>query len=192
VRLLEEGIAEATTDVTRARMTSELADSFGMMGGIERRWGLEEHGHQRRRHLEASAAAYDSGFDIEAELATGAATTYNRINRLVGQVLLDPQRLAGAELARGLADAQQIVADQLSGARAKEPWAFADLVTIKLLRGDGSWATSLTRLDELKPPVEVYESMLTTLRPLAESASVVRPDLTAAVDRVQRSARNAS
>jgi hypothetical protein len=46
-------------------------------------------------------------------------------------------------------------------------------------------------LDRLRPPAFVYESALATLEPLAEVASVLRPELPKAVELVRRLARYA-
>ena len=71
-------------------LASQLADTYGLMGGIERRWGLMLESQERQRHLEASLAAYNAGFAYEKGLQPSEENTYNRVNRLVGRVLLDP------------------------------------------------------------------------------------------------------
>lgn len=80
---------------TAHQVAAELADTYGMIGGIERRWGLSAAGEDRRRHLEQSVTAYDTGFDLEQRLARADESTYNRVNRLIGRVLLDPDVLNG-------------------------------------------------------------------------------------------------
>lgn len=175
-------------------IASDIADTYGMIGGVERRWGLVLDGSGRAGHLEASVIAYDKGFEYERRLSSNDATTYNRINRLVGRVLIDPFILkVGRDLSvnffRELKRAEKLVMEQLDSFRMRDPWAYCDLAVIQLLRGSGSALASLNELDLIRPPVFVYESTLETLAPLSEIASVVRPELAEAVQRLKRSMR---
>lgn len=191
VELLEDELTMAEEGSTlHSRLTAELADSFGMIGGVERRWGLVQDGDDRRRRLKRSVAAYDRGFSSEAGLARSETTTYNRINRLVGRVMIDPDVLTGSTMRRDLQEAEEIVAEQLASTRQKDPWCWSDLATIRLLRGADAW-TPINELDRLRPQRFVYESAITTLESLAEVASDVRPDLAAAVVRMRSLARYA-
>jgi hypothetical protein len=193
---LEEAIDLLRNIVTKAStpmpswLASELSDTYGMIGGIQKRWGLLLDGDDRRRHLQASVAAYDEGFRYERELQLADANSYNRVNRLVGRVLLDPRILQkDGEVAEELWRAEDILAEQIGSARQKDPWAYSDLGTIRLLRGTPDALSTLHELDRLRPPAFVYDSMLTTLQPLCEVASDLRPDLVQAVVQLQRSAR---
>lgn len=69
-----------------SRLDSEFADTYGLIGGIKRRWALELDGEERRRYLETSLAAYDEGFGYERNLRPTDANTYNRVNRLASIV----------------------------------------------------------------------------------------------------------
>jgi tetratricopeptide (TPR) repeat protein len=176
-------------------LASELADAYGLMGGIEKRWGLQMDSVDRRRHLKESAAAYDIGFAYEQNLEPNDANTYNRVNRIVGRVLLDAHVLrkgGGAipDIAEDLENAEDILTKQIeSEGRQKDPWAYCDLGTVRLLRGKPDALAAFGKLDQLRPPSFVYESALTTLLPLREVASDLRPDLIEAVTQLQRSAR---
>jgi hypothetical protein len=175
-------------------LASEFADLYGMIGGIQKRWGLRLDGEDRRRHLQASVAAYDEGFRYERDLQLNEANSYNRVNRLVGRVLLDPRSLqkdgdAAPEVAEELSRAEGVLTEQIGSVRQKDPWAYSDLGTIRLLRGTPDALSTLHELDRLRPPAFVYDSMLTTLQPLCEVASDLRPDLAQAVAQLQRSAR---
>jgi hypothetical protein len=178
------------------RLDAELADTYGQIGGIERRWGLESTGDERRERLRRSQNAYDRGFALEQNLATREASTYNRINRLVGRVLLRPGVLEDApvddvDVLTELGVAEVILDSHTAGPRQRDPWAFCDAGTIKLLRGS-DFRPVLRALERLQPPRFVYESWLSTLRPLSEVASTVRPDLPDVVRQVERAARYAN
>ncbi len=175
-----------------SRLASEFADTYGLIGGVQKRWGLQLDGEARQQHLEESIAAYDQGFHYEKNLGLSDASTYNRVNRLVGQVLIDPHVLEGARDAaveNDLQQAEEILTEQLKSVRRKDPWAYFDLAIIRLLRGVPDALSVYNDLDRLRPPVFVYESALATLEPLAEAASDLRPDLAPAIARLRRSAR---
>ena len=126
-------------------------------------------------------AAYDKGFVYEEDLQAADANTYNRVNRLVGRVLLDPRVLEpgaadSAEVADGLEVAEKIVTEEIRSTRRKDPWAYCDLGTIQLLRGEPEALATFHRLVRMRPQGYVYESTLTTLEPLPEVASDLRPE----------------
>jgi hypothetical protein len=175
-------------------LASEFADTYGMIGGIQKRWGLLMDGEERRRHLQASLAAHDKGFRYEQDLQPKEANTYNRVNRLVGRVLLDPRVLqnegdAASEVSEELRKAEEILIEQIGSARQKDPWAHCDLGTVRLLLDSPMALSALHELERLRPPAFVYDSVLTTLEPLCEAASDLRPDLARAVAQLRRSAR---
>jgi hypothetical protein len=198
------GDLQEAIDLLRARMAdaslplpswlaSELADTYGLLGGVEKRWGLLLYGQERQRHLEASVAAYDKGFEYEKDLQRSKANTYNRVNRLVGRVLLNPAVLdkdggAFLEMADELAEAEEILTRQIETGRQKDPWAYCDLGTIRLLRGEDSALLTFRQLDRLRPQEFVYESTLATLEPRCDLAADLRPDLIRAVTQLRRSA----
>jgi hypothetical protein len=193
IDLLRNRVAEASRQVP-SWLASEFADTYGMIGGIQKRWGLLLDGEDRRCHLEASMVAYDEGFRYEQDLDPNDASTYNRVNRLVGRVLLDSRVLqedgdAASEVAEELRTAEEILTEQIGSARQKDPWAYSDLGTIRLLRGTPDALPALHELDRLRPPAFVYDSALATLEPLCEVASELRPDLVQAVAQLRRSAR---
>jgi hypothetical protein len=191
IDLLQDRLEEPSS-AAPGWLKAELADTFGMVGGIEKRWGLELEGEQRRRHLKASVDAYDMGFNYEQGLDPGDANTYNRINRLVGRVLLDKNVLRGGggavpEFAEGLREAEEIVTKEIETARQRDPWAYCDLGTVRLLRGKPDALSVFHALERLRPDSFVYESVLNTLQPLSDVASDLRPDLVIAVAQLRRS-----
>jgi tetratricopeptide (TPR) repeat protein len=191
ISLLKARMADASSPAP-SWLRSELADTYGLMGGIEKRWGLTLHGQERQRHLEASLAAYDAGFEYEEKLQRNDENTYNRVNRLVGRVLLDPgvlQKDGGAdpEISGELGEAEKILRGQIESVRQKDPWAYCDLGTVQLLLGEHDALRTFKNLDRLRPPAFVYESTLSTLQPLRDVAADRRTDLVLAVDQLGRS-----
>lgn len=193
VQLLNDRAKESAS--MPSRLASDLADTYGMIGGIEKRWGLQMVGADRRRHLTESVAAYDKGFRYEQGLGPKYANTYNRVNRIIGRVLLDPSVLgkgdsAHPDISADLEEAEDVLNEQIeSMGRRKDPWAYCDLGTVRLLRGEPDALAAFRKLEPLRPPSFVYESTLATLQPLCEVASDLRPDLVLAVTQLQRSAR---
>jgi hypothetical protein len=186
---LRAGIPE-TQVVVPGRLATELADVYGLMGGVEKRWGLALTGEARRQHLVASLTAYERGFSYERDLQP--QETYNRVNRLVGHVLLNPRILEDEsrviiDFFEELRKADSLLAEMVRSARQKDPWAYCDLGTVRLLRGTPDALVIFQDLDRLRPPTFVYDSTLATLLPLVEVAETLRPELTQAVAHLRRS-----
>jgi hypothetical protein len=171
-------------------VAAEIADTFGMIGGVERRWGLASEGADREVHLRKSVEAYDQGFVHEEPRGTRKANTYNRINRIIGRVLLRPAILDDAapdgdfDVRAELQVAEQLVPGQIDGPRNRDAWAYCDLLTIQLLAGKDEAAVTLDRFPGLRLQDFVYKSILDTLEPLAE----IRPELRLAVTRLREMA----
>jgi hypothetical protein len=196
VQEAKERIAPRATE----GMDAELADLYGLVGGTQLRWGLQSQGLDRESHLAASVTAYDAGFRYEQTLKAKHATTYNRINRLTGRILLEPTLLQTAQIrpvqvdmAHELIEAEEILTRQIeSGGRQRDPWAYCDLATVRLLRGTPEALATLGKLIDLRPLKFVYESTLDRLEPLAQAAADIRPDLEAAVTQLRRVAEYAT
>ncbi len=185
-------IRDPAPDV-REQVDSELADTYGQLGGVERRWGLDGAGDERRTHLERSRVAYDRGFALEQNLDVSEASTYNRINRLIGRVMLDATVLNevgidAVDVPEELRQAEVILRGHIEGPRRQDPWAWCDIGTVRLLLGIEVRSVVQT-LERLRPPRFVYESWLSTLRPLSEVESKVRPALLELIRQVERAAR---
>lgn len=125
---LEQLLADPLIDPgRRAALTTELADTHGMKGGVNR----------RRRRLEEALDEYDAGARMEGSEAT---TTYNLGNSIVLSLVLGRQRLDDPLLQERTASIVQRLEKQTAGARSDEWWAFADLAQFRLLQGDVSGA----------------------------------------------------
>lgn len=186
IRFLRARMA-ATSSSFPNSLATELADVYGLMGGVQRRWGLKLNGVDRQHHLKESVAAYDEGFYYEKDLHSKDANTYNRVNRLVGRVLLDPHVLN--EVTDELLMTEVILDEEIGSARQKDPWAYCDLGTIQLLLGNPDALLTFQKLDRMLPPAFVYGSTLSTLEPLCQVVGDLRPDCRRAIAQLQRSAR---
>lgn len=195
------GLDQATSPAQRSTFAAELADIYGMMGGVERRLALEaEDGEARAEHLAESVRWYDEGYTYESE-EYGVVSSYNLVNRLVGRVLADPELLADDDpgvddgdhdvLQDQISDARRTVAGQLEESRSGDPWALADIALLDLLGNTANATTAYSALHRVSPPEYVYRSALDTVQPLAELESVNQKELSTAVSELRAHLRTA-
>lgn len=138
-----------------------LADIHGIRGGIYR--SLEKYAD--------AVKAYDRGLKFEAHPARNVASSYNLVQRLANRALLQPEeigrdawRVENMDMWAELRQAEATLRKQTESSRARDPWAWADLLFIQLLLAprlaDGgrtieeTWST----LEGLSPKPFVYES----------------------------------
>ncbi len=191
IALAEQGLAESTvTDVVRA-FTKELADCHGMVGGVERRWGIEGEEDARLAHLGSSCIAYDAGHRHEWDPVYGTPATYNLVNRLTGRLLIRPdllvcdevvdlgQGIAPMNVNHELAEAMNLIEAQL--AKKGNFWAEADLALLQVLTGRAPASTAYAPFLALSPPGYAFGSALDGLAPLAASTIATRESLQAAI-----------
>jgi hypothetical protein len=183
---------ELGTPEFRAKMASELADCYGLLGGIERRWALVADSPEKHvgEHLRKSVTAYDEAWSYESG-DYGISSSYGMVNRLVSRVLADPNALKeGYVTDLGEAIEPLAVPVALEEAREKieasrraesDYWAAADLALVQLLLGKGDPAGLYAKFIEKSPPDYAYKSTLDVLRPLSERDSAVKADLQEAV-----------
>ena len=182
---LEPAFESAVTDDWKTRFASELADCFGLIGGIQRRWGLSlddsERAGERKKHLELSIEAYDKGNHYELEKNYDVVNSYNLVNRLVGRILLSPN----TDLREEMRKAKDIVSEQLKQKRRGDIWALADKALLQLLLGeiehDKAWAEFLDH----SPPSYAFDSVLDTLDPLAVCDLPIRAELASSIEILQ-------
>jgi len=199
---LEQAIALAEEDLTvlelRSKVASELADCYGIVGGIERRWALvpnapEEH---RADHIRKSVRAYDAAYLFESG-DYGIVSSYGLVNRLVSRILADREALASGhvtDLGEGI-EALEVPAElekarvTIENSKRSDYWAAADLALVKLLLGADDPASTYAAFTEKSPPDYAYKSVLDVLRPLREESLPVKNALADAVTLVASSAR---
>lgn len=189
-----EAISLAKKDLTvpqlRSKIASELADCYGLLGGIERRWALESNASAEHRadHLRKSVRAYDEAWGFESG-DYGVLSSYGMVNRLVSRILADPRALSSGhvtDLGDG-ADPMEVrvwldkARETLDNSKRSDFWADADLALVKLLLGEGDPAGTYAAFNEKSPPDYAYNSALDVLRPLSESGLPVQEALAEAV-----------
>ena len=182
---------ELVTPEFRVKMASELADCYGLLGGIERRWALiadasKEH---TAEHLRKSVAAYDEAWSFESG-DYGVSSSYGMVNRLISRVLADPNAFAQGSVTDLEGVKPLTVRVELEEARKKiaeskraesDYWAAADLALVQILLGKGNPANLYAGFIEKSPPDYAYNSALDVLRPLSERELPVKADLQDAV-----------
>jgi hypothetical protein len=126
--LAEDASAEARVTTSRNEVARVLADTYGMLGGVERRRGA----------LREALSAYASGCKLEQDPEFGIVDSYNLVNELVLKILIDPSSFGG--LADELLRAAETVREQVRGPRRDQWWAWADAALLELLVGNGQAA----------------------------------------------------
>lgn len=192
IDLAREGLAGTVVSVAVRQLTKELADCYGMVGGVERRWGLESDPTEQSAHLTRSCIAYDHGHRHEWDPAHGTPGTYNLVNRLTGRLLIRPDLLEVDEvvdigsgmtpmnLRQELAGARTLIDEQL--ASKGNFWAEADLALLNVLTGRAEAAAAYATFLSLSPPGYAFGSALDGLRPLVTKQVATAPALDAAIE----------
>lgn len=193
--IVREAIAlaekELATPEFRNRMASELADCYGLLGGIERRWALVADKEHAGEHLRKSVIAYDQAWAYESG-DYGVSSSYGMVNRLVSRVLADPNALK-EEYVTDLGQGIEPLAVRMKLEEARKEigasqraetdyWAAADLALVQLLLGEGDPTGRYSKFIEKSPPDYAYNSVLDVLRQLSGSdLPAVKADLREAV-----------
>lgn len=179
IALAHEGLAKTSVTEAVIQLTKELADCHGIVGGVERRWGIEGEETQRLRHLTLSCVAYDKGYGYEWDGPHGTPATYNLVNRLTGRLLIRPDLLEidlvvdlengvpPMNVRRELFKAIELTEKQL--ANKGNFWAEADLALMRVLTSQAEAETAYAPFLALSPPDYAFGSALDGLRPLASS-----------------------
>jgi len=178
IDLASDEYETASVSELRATLASELADCWGIRGGVERRWALDSGSDtaQRVSHLRRSIDAYDHGYHYESDHLLGSATsTYNRLNRLIVRILLDPgcltasvaaadEESSGAMKVRAELEA---VAAQIDAQPTDSVWAAADLALLDVLLERKDAASAYIGFQRKNPPDFACQSALEVVTPLA-------------------------
>ena len=161
----------------KSKLADQLADSYGLLGGIYRRWGLSSDDQQKKyERLKESFNAYNTGYKkYEEREEYKIANSYNRLNRLVGYLLFNPASLDdpqvdipdGKTLKEELEDAGVSIENQLKLERRGDVWAIADMALVKLLLNRESPMAAYADFISASPADYVYDTVLSALRPLA-------------------------
>jgi tetratricopeptide (TPR) repeat protein len=161
-----------------AALHRELADCYGMEGGIYRRLAMKE---DSRAFLEKSAEMYMKGKDYEID------DSYNLTNSVVISIMLDPGNLEKEQ--KTMREGIQKIQEQVRGKRRDQWWAWADLGLFNLLVDDYHAAFSAyTKFTQLGPRVQDYESTLLVLedlrRTLQETESPLARSIALSIEKI--------
>jgi hypothetical protein len=192
IGLAQQGLAGTTVADAIRQFTKELADCYGMKGGVERRWGMEAGESERSNHLASSCSAYDNGYRYEWDPQYGTPATYNLVNRLTGRLLIKPDlgsTDAIVDLGNGLApinvklelsEAIKLIDAQL--ANKGNFWSEVDLALLKVLSGAADPSTAYAAFFALSPPSYAFASALDGLRPLVAAKVPTAQSLELAIE----------
>lgn len=161
LRLREATLATETISKLASRDRKELAmrlaDSYGPLGGIARRRG------EYRQALEF----YRKGRELELNSAYEIKSTYNRVQWIVINILVDPSTLKEPE--SDVAKAAQDTLKLLQNNIVPDAWTSADVILLSAILGDRrQLRQAWNDLVETKPTEDVYKSGLLVLRDLAQ------------------------
>lgn len=197
--MLEEAISQASDEYKkstnipewRETIASELADCWGILGGVQRRWALKlDDGSSKEEHLRKAADAYDAGYKYESE---AGVNTYNRLNRLLVRLLLDPERLRSGQSPSEFASTDTVnvkseleqVAELLEKQDADNVWVAADRALLNVLLGRQDAASAYAPFERKGPPDFACRSALDGIAPLAAINLPTAVELKAAHQRLK-------
>jgi hypothetical protein len=171
------GSPEATE---KSKLADQLADSYGLLGGIYRHWGLSPaHQQERKERLKDSFDAYNTGYEkYEEHEEYKIANSYNRLNRLVSYLLFNPTSFSvesvtlpdGRTMSMNeeLKKAGVSIDQQIKLERRGDIWAIADLALVNLLLGRETPVAAYADFISASPADYVYDSVLSIFRELAK------------------------
>lgn len=136
----------------RRALAVRLADCFGPLGGIAR----------RRGDYRSAYELYSKGRELELNEAYDIQSTYNRIQWIVAQILIDPGLISNPD--GTLATEANEMLKLLSRSSVKDPWASADVLLLSSILKDKKRAREAwDSLVDARPIRDVYESGLPVL-----------------------------
>jgi tetratricopeptide (TPR) repeat protein len=147
------------------QVRAELADTYGMRGGM----------HRRRNDLPSALADYRLGLEPEEE---AGQSTYNLGNVITLSIILGEASPRDAGMLERIDRAIRGLERQTRGSRGDEWWALSDLGQFYLLRGDADAARHCyARGRRTGPSYEEFERHLHVLRELANAVARREPEL---------------
>jgi len=201
IQTLESALASAEA-TEKSKLADQLADSYGLLGGIYRRWGLSSADQQdREERLEESFNAYNRGYkQYEEREEYKIANSYNLLNRLVSYMLFNPASFSVASVT--LPDGQTMslneelkkagvsIGQQLKWERRGDIWAIADLALVNLLLDRETPVAAYADFISESPADYVYDSVLSVLRPLSALQLSISPKIQDAVELLEHKLQN--
>jgi hypothetical protein len=170
-------------------LNTQLADCYGIEGGIYRRWGLIDQSFQNEK-FKLSIESYDKGYEYEKK--GSQANSYNMLNRLIGRILSRPDLLDESEkedsssLIEELKECEQKIQKQLSSERKGDIWALADEGLLKILLKKEDPIIAFSSFVNKAPDSFAYNSLISTLKLLAALNTPRKMDLFTAIDFLEK------
>jgi hypothetical protein len=158
-----------TTNSSEIR--AELADTYGMKGGIFRRMG----------DLAAALTAYKEGGEIGEN--DNLPSTYNRSNIISLSFMGIGMKPTDPEMRKRHADVIRQLEANITGPRSDEWWAWSDLAQVYLLNGEpGKARACYTKaLSKTGATSDEIERHVTILEELADKTAVSAPTIAASI-----------
>jgi tetratricopeptide (TPR) repeat protein len=172
IRVLATLLSEHTSTATDAgELRAELADTYGMKGGIFRRAGEPD----------AALKAYETGAEIEESDKLG--TTYNRSNVITLSITEKGLNPTGHEIRELLANIIRELESETAGARRDEWWAWSDLGQFYLLNGepDKARACYSNTISKTGATADEIRRHVTILGELAAKTAATAPGIAASI-----------
>jgi hypothetical protein len=183
-----------------ADLNAELADCYGILGGIYRRWAFADlqDRESRQEKLRLSYQAYDNGFLCEQK--SGKPNSYNRLNRLIGRIFYNPTWLSKTGdlneerkfLIDELKKSEHLIENQLLSQRNKDVWALADIALIKTLLTEEDPVKLFSPFVSESPDLAAFSSVLSVLKPMSQLEIDMKPRLMSAILFLERVSGNNS
>ncbi|MCL4252384.1 MAG: trypsin-like peptidase domain-containing protein [Anaerolineae bacterium] len=104
----------------KEKIESQISDCYGMMGGV----------YGRMKNPEKAREMYKKGLEYEKD------DSYNRVNALVTELMLDPLSYNTPRMRGELVTARDMLINQTKGKRGDQWWAWADMGLLHLLNED--------------------------------------------------------
>lgn len=167
VKMLEaQYINLAETHLSKTAYKRQLADCYGMMGGIYRRW----------RKLDKAVENYDMGLRYEEN------DSYNLSNSIVIRLLLNPASLDQQRAA--IIQAERTVNAQVQSDRSEQWWAWADLGLFRLL--DSKYELAQAAYEKFRAKGAREKDYDSTIKVLSELAEALRPKYSELASKFQK------
>src|ERR1700693_4132274 len=130
VEVLMQEASTTHEDSYKDHIDRELADCYGMKGGIFRRLAQTKQSDAKlfKLYLEKAKDCYKNGKEFEKD------DSYNLSNFIIINILIDPMQLIYQQ--PSIADVLAKIQEQVMGKRRDQWWAWSDLGLFKLLSGD--------------------------------------------------------
>ncbi len=181
---LRSGLQKIDTQETfyigydRSGLLRQLADCYGMAGGVYRRKAKED-----RANLEKSIRMYDSGRELEYDTSCGIQNSYNITNSIAVRIIQNAKCLTTQETE--IRKAIRTIQKQVEVKRRDEWWAWADLGQLYLLIGQEKEAfQAYAKFQDAGPRARDYVSTLTVLEELMQALKPTNPPIAKSIERV--------